>query len=333
MSDVHRIWGAEISPYSVKVRSYFRYKGIPHEWLLRGGDQQAESQKYAKLPLIPIVATPEGEGIQDSTPILEKMEARFPEPSIHPDDPVAAFVSALLEEFGDEWGNKWMFHYRWARPADQDSAGERIARTMMPGASDAQVAEMREGIKGRMVGRVWFVGSNERTAPQIEASFQEAVTLLDAHLASRPYLFGRRPAFGDFGLWGQIYNCWSDPTAGEILRRGHPNVCAWVERMLEPKAEGDFESWESLAPTLVPLLERQVGRLFLPWSDANAKAIAAGDEEFTVELGGKAWDQKPQKYHARSLDALRKRYAAVADKSALDPVLRDTGCLEWLATS
>ena len=73
----YRIFGAEISPYSVKVRSYFRYKGIPHEWILRSAATQAESMKYAKLPLIPIVATPEDEGIQDSTPILEKMEARF----------------------------------------------------------------------------------------------------------------------------------------------------------------------------------------------------------------------------------------------------------------
>ena len=32
---VYRIFGSELSPYSVKVRSYFRYKGLPHEWLLR----------------------------------------------------------------------------------------------------------------------------------------------------------------------------------------------------------------------------------------------------------------------------------------------------------
>ena len=32
---VHRIFGIELSPYSVKVRSYFRYKGIPHEWVVR----------------------------------------------------------------------------------------------------------------------------------------------------------------------------------------------------------------------------------------------------------------------------------------------------------
>ena len=331
MADVYRIWGAEVSPYSVKVRSYFRYKGIPHDWLLRAGEQMAESQKYGKLPLIPIVATPEDEGIQDSTPILEKMEERVPEPSIHPEDPVCRFVSALLEDFGDEWGNKWMFHYRWAREADQNSAGERIAQSMMPGAPDEQIAQMRDGIKARMVDRVWFVGSNERTAPQIETSFQEGIALLEEHLDGRPYLFGGRPAFGDFGMWGQVYNAWTDPTAGEILQSKCPNVVAWVERMLEPKAEGDFESWDALAPTLTPFLERQVGRLFLPWSDANAKAIANGDDEFTVELGSGSWDQKPQKYHARSLAALRERYASVSDKSALDPVLEQTGCLRWLA--
>ncbi len=161
MSDVYRIFGAEISPYSVKVRSYFRYKGIPHEWIPRSAATQAESMKYAKLPLIPIVATPEDEGIQDSTPILEKMEALFPEPSIHPGDTGLAFLSALLEEFGDEWGNKWMFHYRWAREADQKSAGDRIARTMMPGLEDAQYEGMAQQIVQRMVGRTWFVGSSE----------------------------------------------------------------------------------------------------------------------------------------------------------------------------
>ena len=34
MTDYHII-GAENSPYSIKVRSYFRYKDIPHQWLDR----------------------------------------------------------------------------------------------------------------------------------------------------------------------------------------------------------------------------------------------------------------------------------------------------------
>jgi glutathione S-transferase len=329
MSATNRIFGAEISPYSVKVRSYFRFKGLPHEWILRGQHNQDEFAKYAKLPLVPLVVTPDDVGLQDSTPILEHFETANPEPSIHPSDPTAAFVSALLEEFGDEWGNKWMFHYRWARDADQNSAADRIARGMMPGLEDAQYAGMAEQIKGRMVNRVYFVGSSPQTAPQIEASFKDGLALLEAHLATRPYLFGARPAFGDFGLWGQVYNAWTDPTAGELVK-ACPAVCAWIERMLDPKIEGDFEAWSELAPTLTPFLERQVGALFLPWSAANAKALANGDEEFTVELAGKAWTQKPQKYHARSLKAIRAKYAALADRSEIDPLLEQTGCLDVL---
>ena len=157
MSTGYRIFGAEVSPYSVKVRSYFRYKQIPHEWIVRGPASAAEYQKYAKLPIIPLVVSPDGEAMQDSTPILEVLEARYPEPSIHPDDPIAAFVSALLEEFGDEWANKWMFHYRWAREADQVSASERIGAAMS-GASGDALQQVAAGIRDRMINRVWFVG-------------------------------------------------------------------------------------------------------------------------------------------------------------------------------
>ena len=89
----YRIFGSELSPYSVKVRSYFRFKGLPHDWIPRSPAVQAEFQKYAKLPLVPLVVTPEGEGIQDSTPIIERFEAA--QPSLAPDDPALAFLSAL----------------------------------------------------------------------------------------------------------------------------------------------------------------------------------------------------------------------------------------------
>src|SRR5258706_5124637 len=186
MTTAHRIFGLELSPYSVKVRSYFRYKAIPHQWIQRSEETQAEFQKYAKLPLVPLVVSPEGEGIQDSTPIIEAYEAKFPEPSIHPRERVAAFVSALLEEFGDEWGNKWMFHYRWARDVDQISAAGRIARMRSPDASEQEHLAFAGQMRARMVDRVWFVGSNAVTAPQIEAGLLEMLGLLDHHLVHRP---------------------------------------------------------------------------------------------------------------------------------------------------
>jgi glutathione S-transferase len=327
----YRIYGAEMSPYSVKVRSYFRYKEIPHRWIVRNADSDAEYQRYAKIQIVPLVVTPDDAGIQDSTPIIEQIEEGNPRPSIHPPDPVAAFVSALLEEFGDEWGNKWMFHYRWAREVDQLCSAGRLARAMMPRADEAQHAAMVAMVRARMVDRVWFVGSNAENAPFIERDFQEALAAMDAHLAARPYLFGGRPAFADFALWGQLYNAWTDPTPGALIEGRAPNVLAWVQRMLWPRAEDEFEPWAGLEPTLTPLLREQVGRRFLPWTVANAAAIAAARDEFTVDLDGHRWTQKPQKYHAKSLRALREKYAAVGDKTALDAMLERTGCRAGLA--
>ena len=329
MSGVYRIIGAEESPYSVKVRSYFRYKGIAHEWLSRF-EASGLFQEHARLPLIPLVVTPDGRGMQDSTPIIEALEEEFTERGIRPPDTVAAFASALLEEFGDEWGNKWMFHLRWAREIDQVGCAKRLAKFMMPNATDAEIDQAAKAVRERMVHRVWFVGSNAVTAPQIERSFRDALRLLESHFANRPYLFGGRPAFGDFGLWGQIYTARRDHTPRQIIEADAPNVSAWVDRMLDPGVLGEFEPWDSLAPSLTPLLADQVGAMFLPWSAANAAAIAAGDEEFTVQLKGHAWTQKPQKYHARSLGVLKSKYQRVSGDERVNALLRETGCLAYL---
>jgi hypothetical protein len=236
-------------------------------------------------------------------------------------------VSTLIEEYGDEWGNKPMFHYRWWYEPDQQSAGERLARSMMPG---VDLEGAREMIKGRMIPRLKFVGSSAETKEQIEGSFKRQLRILNQHLSGRRYLFGGRPAFGDFGLYAQLYQCSTDPTPGGIIRATAPNVLAWIERMLAPTADGAFETWATLRPSLLPLLKEEIGGTFFPWTIANARALAAGQKEFSMTLGGKPYSQESQKYHAKSLAALRARYAAVADKSALDPILKEAGCYEAL---
>ena len=330
MSDRLRLFGSELSPYSVKVRSYFRYKGLRHEWLPRTPGNQAEFQKYAKLPLIPLVVTPDGKGLQDSTPIIEHFEAGAGEPSIVPADPALAFLSALLEEYGDEWLNKPMFHYRWHYKADRWATAERIASSMAEGQGPLGIAQARAMIADRMTGRLGFVGSSEKTRPLIEASFKRTLSLLDGHLASRPYLLGGRPAMADFGVWGQLYEAATDPTPGGKMRAAAPNVMAWVQRMVDPKAEGAFEAWPSLNATLQPLLSEDVGGQFLPWSAANAAAIVSGVSTFDVALGTGTWSQEPQKYHARSLAEIRRKYRAAKGAPGLDAILAPTGCLPFL---
>lgn len=322
-----RVFGSELSPYSVKVRSYLRYKHIPHEWIIRSSANEEEFRRHAKLPLIPLVLAPDGRALQDSTPIIEALERENPSPSIEPADPVLAFLSALVEEHADEWVNKPMFHYRWHYEADRVATAERIVRSVMPHLEGEQASAAVGMVSSRMVERLRLVGSSPATLKPIENSLQREIEILERHLGGRPYLFGQRPALADFGLYAQLYECSTDPTPGAELRAKGPSVLAWIERMLDPKAEGDFESWNTLRPTLLPLLREEIGRTFLPWSDANARAIAAGEKELRVTLHGEPFSQEPQKYAARSLAALRKRYAAIADRSALDSILEEAECL------
>lgn len=319
-----------MSPYSVKVRSYFRYKGIAHEWIPRTPAVDEEYKKFARLPIIPTVATPDGRGIQDSTPIMETIDANYPEPSIHPSSPDLAFLSVLVEEFGDEWGNKLMFHYRWYDEIDQRASAQTLARLNMPFGSKDDVANLAKMILLRMSGRGGFVGSSPATAGLIEQYFFELVDILEPHLKSRKYLFGARPAFGDFGLFAQMYEASIDPTCGGILRARGPHILDWCFRMIEPRNDGMFESWERLEPTLRPLFD-YIGRYFLPWTQANAVALQAGKTEFAVDLAGKTYVQAPQKYHAKSLQALRDKYRALGDRAAVDRILDAAGCTKYLS--
>jgi glutathione S-transferase len=331
MTASYRIFGSEASPYSVKVRSYFRYKRIPHQWVVRDQSAMAEFQRFAKLPLVPLVVTPEGGALQDSTPIIERMEAAHPEPALQPRDAALAFLSALIEEYADEWGNKPMFHYRWTYEDDQRSAAERIARETLPDAPAEQVSGAAEMIRKRMVPRLKLVGSSKATRGVIEGSFERQLRILDPHLATRSFLFGARPALADFGLYAQLYQCATDPTPQRLMQQRGKHVLRWIERMLDPRGEGDFEAWATLEPTLFPLLRDEVGGIFLPWSAANARALAQGETTFRLTLGGEDFEQETQKYHAKSLAALKARHAAVADRSVLDPILERAGCLSWLA--
>jgi len=272
--------------------------------------------------------------MQDSTPIIEAFESTALAPSIHPPGITLCFLSTLLEEFGDEWGNKWMFHYRWAREVDQDVVSSRLAKEMVGTEGPPEMAaQMSAGIKARMSGRGFAVGSNELTAPLIEEDFKAALAVLEAHLAApRAFLFGGAPCFADFGLAAQIHQARIDPTAGAIVMQLAPRVAAWAEGMLDPKAVGPFETWSSLEPTLEPLLGTSV-RTFLEWTAANSDAVGAGANELTITLpNGKVWTQAvggPQKYHRKSLAVLRAKFASLpADGSAeLHSVLTRCSCI------
>ena len=82
----YRLFGAETSPYSLKVRSFLRYKGADFDWVLRSAATEEEFQKYAPLPTLPLLIAPDGKASQDSTNMLAQLEKEHAEPSAEPED-------------------------------------------------------------------------------------------------------------------------------------------------------------------------------------------------------------------------------------------------------
>ncbi len=327
MQTPYRLFGAELSPYSLKVRTYLRYKGADFVWRARTASEAEEFSAYAKLPLIPVLVSADEQVLQDSTPMIEALEGAHPAPAIVPEAPALGFISALLEDYADEWLVKAMFHYRWTYPADQDSAARRLTDGLFPeGGPDGAV----DAIRTRMIGRLHHVGSNAQTGPVIEASLRNLLDILDVHLAGRDYLFGGRPALADFGLAAQLWQMLSDPTAGAIIREAAPRVAAWAERMQAPAADGPFEAIEHMGSSLRALLSSEVAGAYLPWMKANAEAVSADAPAFSVTIGGVAFSQKPQRYAAKAFGELRRKRALLADDVALASLLGETGCDAFL---
>ena len=336
-SSTYRLIGRPESGYSVKVRSALKYKNIDFKWLDRFKNSKLY-QKHAKVQLIPLMLLPDGSAMQDSTPILEYLEENHPSPSLYPSDPAVRFLSELMEEYGDEWGNKLMFYYRWTYPADQQRRGKSLAAGLIEGAGLGWLKPRllplgKRWLIKRMVPRMAFAGANENNAPLLIESFANLVDMLDVHLAERPYLFGGRPAMGDFGLWGQVYQAWLDPSCEAILKERGPNVVKWIERMQDPTGEGEFESLSSLDSTLRPVFERELGPRFLAWSDANAKAWHLKESRTELEMDGRRYVQKTFKYPAGTLEILKDKFGEARNSQELLDFLESTGCLPYLAAN
>lgn len=328
----YRLMGLPLSPYSMKVRAYFDFKGLDYQWVSRSMKNEKLFQEHAKVQLIPLLFLPNGEVMQDSTPIIERLEAEYPQPSVQPEESALWFLSCLFEEFGDEWCNKLMFFQRWFYPADAKSTGDRLAGYRLEGQWWGALAKpiLSHLMVRRMVPRLSFAGANETNIPQLKQSFIDLSAMLDAHFATRSYLLGGRPCFGDFGLWCNYHQAWTDPTANAFLEANAPHLVAYIKRMLAPSVEGELESLDSLLPTLAPILSSEVAERFLPWMAANHAAFHAGEKETSLTMKGAPFRQKTFKYQVATLDELRRKLASVGENEQLIALLERTGCLPYL---
>ncbi len=341
--DLLPIRGVPASPYTRKMLSLLRYRRIPYRFLqgnLHGAQGEGELPQ-PKVGLIPILYLPDEHGeLQaevDSTPLIRRLEDEYPGRSVIPADPVVAFLNYLLEDYGDEWLTKAMFHYRWYYDADIEIAGSVLPHYADVSRPDAELAMMKQAFAERQISRLYVVGSNETTAVVIEDSYKRFLACLNEHLKSWPFIMGRRPGSADFGCYGQLTQLVQfDPTPSKVAIDGFPRVHAWVSKMedlsgVEP-GEDDFIDAGAMPATFIDLL-KEVGRTYVPVMLANAQALEQSLDKVETQVEGKAWEQEPFPYQGKCLQWLRIEYARLSEdeRATVDDILAGTGCEALLA--
>ena len=254
----YTLYGAEISYFTGKVRAYLRWKAIPFTEVLATAEvYRAVIVPGVGFPVIPVLATPAGETLQDSSEIIDTLEQRHGEPSILPITGAQRLVSALMELYGDEWLVIPAMHYRWHH--NRDWALRAFGELNAPDASPEEQFAVGSKRAGPFAQAAVLLGAEPHMQAAVEHSYEGLLAELDAHFARMPYLLGARPCMGDFGLFGPLYaHQYRDPASGALMRRLAPNVVAWVERLRDQPAprSGEFLSNDEVPETLLPVLRR-----------------------------------------------------------------------------
>lgn len=337
MTDTLVLCGTHSSPYSRKMRAVLRYRRIAHEWVIRGS-------RWDDLPdppvrLVPILAWRDDDGayrdvMVDSSPEISVLEEAFSGRSVVPVDPATAFLDFLLEDFGDEWVSKMMYHYRWANDVDAQKSGRILPLDWDLQLPDEFAAKAHEMFVGRQVSRRGMIGSSDNNAPVIEASYERTLDLLQDHLAQRTFFFGDRPGRSDFAVFGQLLPMlWWDPTPTAVALDRAPRALMWLQWMDDLswwKVEDEAAGWDTadaIADTTRALLA-EAGRTYAPFMVANAEALANGADELICEIDGVTFRQGPFGYQGKCVQWIRDAYAALAavDRDRVDAVLEGTGC-------
>ena len=218
----YRLFGAETSAYSTKMRSYLKYKSVPFDWVPRTQETEDELKRVSRFATLPVLVTASGFAVHDTTPLIEALEADSPEPSATPADPTLGFLACVLEEYADAWLAKTVFHYRWTRKKDQRLAAQRTIDdyyTVTPPADRKAAEDLAIETMGAQLKTMQLDGE---LGDALEKSFKRFVKLLDEHLKKHLFIFGERPSIADFAIAGQLIQMMKDPTPGQDHREGRP---------------------------------------------------------------------------------------------------------------
>ena len=269
--------GTPVSMYSGKTRSYLIHKGIP--FIERGSNPWEFSVTFKKrlnASAAPVVITPEGEYLQDTSHIIDVLEKRFPDRPVLPASPVLRIVSYLFELWGDEFWVAFSMHTRWShRQENSELFVSDVGDFMLKGWPQWIKNAFGRHFAGKMSSYTPGLGINEKSAPLMDRFLVTQLDGLEKHFSTHRFLFGDRPSLGDFGMMSPLYaHIGRDTWSKRELIESRPNLKAWIERMYDAESsiDGELQAEDAVPATLMPAL-RSIFDEMLPYIAACADAV------------------------------------------------------------
>ena len=279
------LWGTPHSLYTGKARSCLIKKGLAFvERCPSHTDYKARVRAAVGMVTFPVLETPEGQFIQDSTDIvtyLDSLDSPSSETFMTPFTPVQRVVARLIDGFGLAGMLQAAMHYRWSYRDEQELFLQtEFGRGLYSGADREARRNAGKRVMDFFSSSLPALGITNATVPAIEAAYEELLEALDVHFQSYPYVMGWRVSIADLGLIAPMYaHLGRDPYPTALMKKRAPNVARWVERMQLPNTpDGEYAPYVAdwLADDEIPVtLEPVLTLLFKDWGPQLSADIAS----------------------------------------------------------
>lgn len=334
----YKLYGATMSPFSMKMRAYMRYRRIPFQWIT---DERASEVAMTKVAtyMVPVLEDPEGVFRNDSTFMIDLLEQRFADRRAEPEDEADAFLAHLIEDFADEWLLWPFFMMRWRHEDDRKFNSQWIVYEYLSGdTTSPQFDGLAITWSGRQTKLVRATCGEKEMFPLHDECLDVLLNISERAFSSGMFLFGTRPSRAEFALYGILSQLILDHTPSAHLRKNFNFTYRWTTLMED--LSGREGAWQSLSSdperlNTSPVIDllRLSAKYHLPFLRANRQAMDAGEKLLSFPLGDSTFTRRPAERHLHCLPALQERYQSLSDnaKANLNSVLTDTGCLDYLA--
>ncbi len=257
--------GVDRSHFSAKLRPAVRYKQIhcmeypPDIHLI---------QARTGVRFVPVLFSPDDEVFQDTTDIIDVLEARMPSPPLIPSHPIDRALCRLFELYADEFFPMVSMRTRWAYPEN-----ERELRRAFAAFSGSEA--MGDATANLMSSYLPMLGVTESTIPAIDAHTTDMLARLDAHFKQHAFLLGNRLSLADCALMGPLYaHLYLDRVTRQQLYESAIHVCMWIERCNRPVPERMTDCFDGNYPDSLEQILRLIGADAAPLLRDHRQAFA-----------------------------------------------------------